>query len=48
MGDLVLAYTLKQHVGKLRKRGMGPFLIKNISPSGAIKLENLDGEEMPN
>ena len=25
-GDLVLAYTLKQHTSKLKKRGMGPFV----------------------
>ena len=47
-GDLVLAYMLKQHIGKLKKRGLGPFVIVNTSSSGALKLATLDGEEMPN
>lgn len=34
-------------MGKLKKWGMGPFVIKDLSPSGAIKLENLDGDKMP-
>ncbi len=47
-GDLVLAYTLKQHTSKLKKRGMGPYLIHDISTSGALRLATLDGEQMPN
>ena len=27
IGDLVLAYTLKKHTSKLKKRGMGPYVI---------------------
>ena len=47
-GDLVLAYTLKQHTSKLKKRGMGPYLIHNLSPSGAVHLATLDGVPMAN
>lgn len=47
-GDYVLVYTLKQKTKKLKKRGMGPFVIHSISPSEAIKLATLDGQEMPN
>ena len=35
-GDLVLAYTLKQHASKFKKRGMGPYVIQDISTSGAL------------
>ena len=47
-GDLVLAYTLKQHTSKLKKRGMGPYLIHDLSPSGAVHLATLDGVPMAN
>ncbi|MCO5556414.1 hypothetical protein L7F22_009963 [Adiantum nelumboides] len=47
-GDYVLMYTLKQHSRKLRKQGNGPYVIHDISSSGAIKLATLEGEEMPN
>ncbi|MCO5596584.1 hypothetical protein L7F22_050649 [Adiantum nelumboides] len=47
-GDYVLMYTLKQHSKKLQKRGNGPYVIHDISFSGAIKLATLEGEEMPN
>ena len=47
-GNLVLAYTLKQHASKLKKRGMGPYEIHDISNSGALRLATLDGEQMPN
>ena len=30
-GDLVLAYTLKQHTSKLTKRGQGPYVIDSLS-----------------
>ena len=46
IGDLVLAYTLKQHTSKLKKRGMGPYVIHNLSSSGAVQLATLDGEPM--
>ena len=48
IGDYVLVYTLKQHAKNLKKRGMGPYVIKNLSPSGAVKIATLEGEEMPN
>ena len=47
-GDLVLAYTLKHHASKLKKQGMGPYVIHDISTSGALRLATLDGEKMPN
>ncbi|MCO5606319.1 hypothetical protein L7F22_060506 [Adiantum nelumboides] len=47
-GDYVLMYILKQHSRKLQKRGNGPYVIHDISSSGAIKLATLEGEEMPN
>ena len=47
-GDLVLVYTLKQHLSKLKKRGMGPFVIHELSASGAVQLATLDGEPMAN
>lgn len=34
--DLVLAYTLKQHTSKLKKRGFGPYIIHDLSASGAV------------
>ena len=45
-GDLVLAYTLKQHTSKLKKRGMGPYVIHDLLASGAVHLATLDGEPM--
>ncbi|MCO5605938.1 hypothetical protein L7F22_060124 [Adiantum nelumboides] len=47
-GDYVLMYTLKQHSKKLQKRGNGPYVIHDISSSGAIKFATLEGEEMLN
>ncbi|MCO5548151.1 hypothetical protein L7F22_001609 [Adiantum nelumboides] len=47
-GNYVLMYTLKQHSRKLHKRGNGPYVIHDISPSGAIKLATLEGEKMRN
>ena len=46
-GDLVLAYTLKQHASKLKKRGLGPYVVHDISTSGALRLATLEGEQMP-
>ena len=46
IGDLFLAYTLKQHTSKLKKRGMGPYVIHNLSSSGAVQLATLEGEPM--
>ncbi|MCO5578912.1 hypothetical protein L7F22_032761 [Adiantum nelumboides] len=47
-GDYVLMYTLKQHSKKLKNQSNGPYVIHDISFSGAIKLATLEGEEMPN
>ena len=41
-------YTLKKHKQKLKKRGLGPFVVSQFSSSGAVRLETLDGAEMPN
>ena len=43
-GDLVLLYTLKKNKRKLKMRGLGPFVISELSTSGAVRLETLDGE----
>lgn len=48
IGDLVLAYTLKHHTSKLKKRGLGPYVIHDLSASGAVHLATLDGEPMAN
>ena len=45
-GDLMLAYTLKQHTSKLKKCGMGPYVIHNLLSSGAVYLATLDEEPM--
>ncbi len=47
-GDLVLLYTLKKHKRKLKKRGIGPFVVSELTSSGAVRLETLDGAQMPN
>ena len=47
-GDLVLLYTLKKHKEKLKKRGLGPFVVNQLLSSGAVRLETLEGAEMPN
>ncbi|MCO5600156.1 hypothetical protein L7F22_054264 [Adiantum nelumboides] len=47
-GNYVLMYTLKQHSKKLKKRENGPYVIHDISSSGAIKLATLEREEMLN
>ena len=47
-GTFVLVYTLKQHKQKLKLRGIGPFFIIEITPSGTVHLETLDGEPMAN
>ena len=46
VGDLVLLYTLKKNKRKLKKQGLGPYVIHTILKSGAIRLATLDGEEM--
>ena len=47
-GDLVLAYTLNQHTSKLKKQGMGPYVIHDLLTSGAVHLATLDVEPMTN
>ncbi|MCO5607683.1 hypothetical protein L7F22_061881 [Adiantum nelumboides] len=47
-GDLVLVYSLKQHIPKFKKKGNSPFVIEDVFPSGAVKLSTLDGEPMAN
>ena len=46
VGDLVLLYTLKKNKRKLKKWGLGPYVIHSLLSSGAMKLATLDGEEM--
>ena len=43
-----MAYTLKQHTSKLKKQGMEPYLIHDLSASGAVHLATLDGVPMAN
>ena len=45
-GDLVLLYTLKSQKRKLKLRGLGPFIINEITNGGAVRLATLDGEPM--
>ena len=45
-GDLVLLYTLKNHKRKLKKQGLGPFVVNELSNAGAVRLETIDGEPM--
>ena len=47
-GDLVLLYTLKKHKHKLKKQGLGPFVVSELTTSGEVKLETLEGAQMPN
>ena len=46
VGDLVLLYPLKKNKQKLKKRGLGPYVIHSFLSSGVVKLATLDGEEM--
>ena len=43
-----MVYTLKQHKKKLKLRGLGPYVIDEISPSGLVQLATLDGKQMAN
>lgn len=47
-GDLVLMYTLKKHKQKLKKRGLGPFVVYQLSTSGVVGLKTLEGAQLPN
>jgi hypothetical protein len=44
-GDKVLLYNIRyqKHLGKLRMEWLGPFIIAEIRPSGAVRLAQLDG-----
>ena len=46
VGDIVLAYMLKQHTSKLKRQGMGPYVFLDISTNGVLCLATLDGEQM--
>ena len=45
VGALVLMYYSKffKHLGKLKTHWLGPYVIKEISDGGVVKLEKLDG-----
>ncbi|XP_076927258.1 uncharacterized protein LOC143590767 [Bidens hawaiensis] len=44
-GDRVLVYNsrLKLFPGKLRSRWVGPYMVKEVFPHGAIELQDVDG-----
>jgi hypothetical protein len=44
-GDKVLLYDIRyqKHLGKLRMHWLGPFIVAEIRPSRAVRLEQLDG-----
>ena len=44
----MLLYTLQKHKRKLKKHGLGPFVVSKLTSSGAVRLETLDGAQMPN
>ena len=44
VGELVLAYTLKQHASKIKKQGMEPYVIHDISTIGALCFAILDSK----
>ena len=39
-------YTLKNQKRKLKLRGLGPFIINEITNGGVVRLATLDGESM--
>jgi len=45
-GQLVFLYNsrLKLFPGKLKSKWSGPFLVKSVSPHGAVELITLDGD----
>ena len=47
-GGLVLMYDSKffKHPGKLKMHWLGPYVVKEITNGGEIKLEKLDGIEV--
>ena len=44
IGYYVLLYTLEKNKQKLKKRGLGPYVIHLLLSSGVVKLATLDGE----
>ena len=46
--DLVLMYDSKffKHPGKMKTHWLGPYLVKEITDGGVVKLEKLDGIEV--
>ena len=44
----MLLYTLKKHKRKLKKQGLGPFVVSELTSSGAVRLETLEGAQMSN
>ena len=47
-GDVVLAYTLKPPIEKIKNWGFGSCIVKETSSSGVFKFSTLDGESMLN
>ena len=47
IGGLVLMYDNKffKHPGKLETHLLGPYVVKEITDGGAVKLENLDAQK---
>ena len=45
-GNLVLLYTLKKHKRKLKRRGLGPYVVSELNFGGVVRLETLDGLPM--
>ena len=45
---MVFLYALKKHKRKLKKQGHGPFVVNELTISGAVRLEMLEGAQMPN
>ena len=41
-------FTLKKHKCKLKMRGLGPYVINEITSGGVVCLDTLDGEPMAN
>ena len=45
IGRVVLIYDSKffKHLGKLKTHWLGPYVVKEITDGGAVKLEKIDG-----
>jgi len=42
-GDLALLYGSKNHKGKLKIMGNGPYLVHHINENGVVLLKTLEG-----